>query len=444
MTHMMRRLLGKAYPVAVGGDGPYVVDSAGNRYIDAASGAGVSCLGHSATRIAEAVGRQALSMPYLYNAYFTTDIAEAFADALVAATPVGLDWVYPGSGGSESMDGALKLALQYHNEAGAPGRTRFISRRQSYHGCTIGGLAISGNRPRRMLFEDFLPQSHFVSPCYAYRERQPGETDDSYGSRLADELDREIMALGAETVAAFVAETVVGATAGCVPPVPGYFRKIQSVCHKHGVLLILDEILAGAGRCGTYLACEADGIVPDIAVLAKGLGAGYQPLSAIMVSDAIVSTIAAGRGFFFHGHTYNCHATASAAGLAVLQTIAEDDLLATVRARSETLFSALSQAFGQHPHVGDIRGRGLLIGLELVADRGTKATFGPDCMVWNAIQGAGMRHGLLCYPGFGTADGVNGDHVLLAPPFIIDNGHIDEIVEKLTRAIDDGIQEATR
>jgi adenosylmethionine-8-amino-7-oxononanoate aminotransferase len=327
MTHLMRRLLSKSYPVAVGGDGPYVIDAAGNRYIDAASGAGVSCLGHSAERIAEAVGRQASSMPYLYNAYFTTDIAERFADALVAATPVGLDWVYPGSGGSESMDGALKLAIQYHNEAGHPGRTRFISRQQSYHGCTIGGLAISGNRPRRMLFEDFLPETHFVSPCYAYRECEPGETDDAYGTRLADELDRKIRTLGPETVAAFIAETVVGATAGCIPPVPGYLRKVQAVCRTHGVLLILDEILAGAGRCGTYLACEADGVVPDIVLLAKGLGAGYQPLSAILVSDAIVSVIAGGRGFFFHGHTYNCHATASAAGLAVLQTLQDENFI---------------------------------------------------------------------------------------------------------------------
>ena len=444
MTHLMRRLLGKPYPVAVGGDGPYVIDASGNRYLDAASGAGVSCLGHSAGRIADAIGQQARSMPYLYNAYFTTEIAEQFADALVAATPAGLDWVYPGSGGSESMDGALKLALQYHNETGQPGRTRFISRRQSYHGCTIGGLAISGNRPRRMLFEDFLPRSSFVSPCYAYREREAGETDDSYGTRLADELDREIQSLGAGTVAAFIAETVVGATAGCIPPVGGYFRKIQAVCRKHGVLLILDEILAGAGRCGTYLACEADGIVPDIVVLAKGLGAGYQPLSAILVSDAIVSAIAAGRGFFFHGHTYNCHATASAAGLAVLQTLSEDNLLENVRARGKSLTSALAETFGQHPHVGDIRGRGLLIGLELVADRDTKATFDPESMVWNAIQAAGMRHGLLCYPGFGTADGIHGDHVLLAPPFIIDDGQVGEIVEKLARAIDDGIREATR
>ncbi|MFN5779352.1 MAG: aspartate aminotransferase family protein, partial [Novosphingobium sp.] len=409
------------------------------RYLDAASGAGVSCLGHSATRVADAIAAQAHTMPYLYNAYFTTDAVERFAEALVAATPAGLDWVYPGSGGSESMDGALKLALQFHNENGEPGRTRFISRRQSYHGCTIGALGVSGNLIRRSLFEGFLPPHHFVSPCYAYREQSSGETEAEYVRRLADELEDAIIQLGPENVAGFVAETVVGATAGCIPPVPGYFQAIQAVCQKYGVLLILDEILAGAGRCGTYLACEQDGVVPDIAVVAKGLGAGYQPLSAILVSDRIVATLAGGRGFFFHGHTYNCHATAAAAGLAVLQEIEEQDLLANVRRQGELLRDSLTDKFNQHPHLGDVRGRGLLFGIELVADRESKEPFAPERMVWNAIQTAAMDSGLLCYPGFGTVDGTQGDHILLAPPFIITEAQVGEIVDKLASAIDRAI-----
>lgn len=436
MTSVMRRLLRKDYPVAAGGDGPYVIDSAGRRYLDAASGAGVSCLGHSATSVADAVARQAHAMPYLYNAYFTTDAVERFAEKLIAATPDGLDWVYPGSGGSESMDGALKIALQYHNERGEPGRVRFVSRRQSYHGCTIGALAVSGNLIRRSLFEGFLPEHHFVSPCNAYRDRAPDEDDAAYVARLGAELEAEIERLGPGTVAAFVAETVVGATSGCVPPVAGYFRAMQAVCHKHGVLLILDEILAGAGRCGSYLACEQDGVVPDVAVLGKGLGAGYQPLSAILVSDAVVATIADGRGFFFHGHTYNGHATAAAAGIAVLDEIEERHLLANVRRQGANLRTALQERLGAHRAVGDIRGRGLLIGVELVADRATKAPFPAERMLWNAVQAAAMDDGLLCYPGFGTADGTNGDHVLLAPPFIIDERHVEEIAEKLARAID--------
>jgi len=439
MTNVMRRLLGREYPVAVGGDGPYVIDAAGRRYLDAASGAGVSCLGHSATRVADAIAAQAHTMPYLYNAYFTTDAVERFAEALVAATPAGLDWVYPGSGGSESMDGALKLALQFHNENGEPGRTRFISRRQSYHGCTIGALGVSGNLIRRSLFEGFLPPHHFVSPCYAYREQSSGETEAEYVRRLADELEDAIIQIGPENVAGFVAETVVGATAGCIPPVPGYFQAIQAVCQKYGVLLILDEILAGAGRCGTYLACEQDGVVPDIAVVAKGLGAGYQPLSAILVSDRIVATLAGGRGFFFHGHTYNCHATAAAAGLAVLQEIEEQDLLANVRRQGELLRDSLTDKFNQHPHIGDVRGRGLLLGIELVADRESKEPFAPERMVWNAIQTAAMDSGLLCYPGFGTVDGTQGDHILLAPPFIITEAQVGEIVDKLASAIDRAI-----
>jgi adenosylmethionine-8-amino-7-oxononanoate aminotransferase len=211
------------------------------------------------------------------------------------------------------MDGALKLALQFHNERGQPQRTAFISRLQSYHGCAIGGLAVSGNYMRRMLFEGFLPETHFVSACNAYRGKDDEESPQQYGERLAAELDAEIRRLGPDRVAAFVAETVVGATAGCIPPVEGYFRAIHEVCRRHGVLLILDEILAGCGRTGTYLSCEQDGVTPDIAVVAKGLGAGYQPISAILVSDHVVKTIADGRGFFFHGHTYNGHATAAAA-----------------------------------------------------------------------------------------------------------------------------------
>lgn len=439
MTSVMRRMLGKEYPVATGGDGPFVIDSTGRRYLDAASGAGVSCLGHSASRVADAVASQAQTMPYLYNAYFTTDAVERFAERLIGMTPAGLDWVYPGSGGSESMDGALKLALQYHNENGEPDRTLFVSRRQSYHGCTVGALAVSGNVPRRMLFEPFLPKGNFVSACYAYREKPEQESGEAYGLRLAAELEATLLELGPGRVAAFVAETVVGATAGCIPPVPGYFQAIQQVCKRHGVLLILDEILAGAGRCGTYLACEQDGVVPDIAVLGKGLGAGYQPLSAILVSDRIVSTVAAGRGFFFHGHTYNGHATAAAAGLAVLDEIVERDLLANVRRQGATLQAALTDRLGEHAHVGDIRGRGLLIGIELVADRATRTTFAPERMVWNAVQAAAMETGLLCYPGFGTADGVAGDHILLAPPFIIDEDHVVQIVDLLAPAIDRAI-----
>lgn len=439
MTHVMHRLLKTPYPRAVGGDGPYLIDSTGKRYIDSASGAGVSCLGHSAASVSDAIARQTKELGYVYNAYFTTDVLERFADALVEMTPQGLDWVFPGSGGSESMDGALKLALQFHDENGQPQRRKFISRRQSYHGCTIGALAVSGNRMRRMLFEKFLPETIQISPCYEYRDRRVDETAEAYSQRLANELDAEIERQGPDTVAAFVAETVVGATAGCIPPTPDYFRLIKKVCEKHGVLFIADEILAGCGRTGTYLSIEQDGVTPDLAVVAKGLGAGYQPLSAILVSDKIVQTIASGRGFFFHGHTYNGHATAAAAGLAVIETIRERKLLENVRNMGALMIDRLNDRLGNHPHVGNIRGRGLLIGVELVQDRATKKPFAGERMLWNAIQKAAFARGLLCYPGFGTADGVDGDHVLLAPPFIIHEDHVGEIVDKLAPSIDEAL-----
>lgn len=440
MSHVMHRLLKSPYPLAVGGDGPYLIDNAGKRYIDAASGAGVSCLGHSAAHVTDAIARQTKELGYVYNAYFSTDVLERFADALVDVTPKGLDWVFPGSGGSESMDGALKLALQYHDENGQPQRRKFISRRQSYHGCTIGALAVSGNRIRRMLFEKFLPETIQVSPCYEYRERRTDETAEAYSQRLADELDAEIDRQGSDTVAAFVAETVVGATAGCIPPTPNYFRLIKKVCERHGVLLIADEILAGCGRTGSYLSIEQDGVVPDLAVVAKGLGAGYQPLSAILVSDKIVQTIAGGRGFFFHGHTYNGHATAAAAGLAVIETIRKQNLLDNARKMGSLMMERLNARFGNHPHVGNIRGRGLLIGVELVQDRATKKPFSGERMLWNTIQKTAFERGLLCYPGFGTADGVDGDHILLAPPFIIEPKHVDEIIDKLAPAVDQAIE----
>lgn len=439
MGHIMHRLLNTPYPVAVAGDGPYLIDSTGRRFIDAASGAGVSCLGHSAQSVSDAIAAQTKKLAYVYNAYFTTEPLERFGDTLAAMLPKGLDWVFPGSGGSESMDGALKLALQYHNERGQPQRRRFISRKQSYHGCAVGGLAISGNHLRRMLFESFLPETHFVSPSYPYRGMEEGETEVAYETRLARELDDEIERLGPDTVAAFVAETVVGATAGALAPTSNYFKAIAQVCKKHGVLLILDEILAGCGRTGTYLACEQDGVTPDIAVIAKGLGAGYQPISAILVSDHVVQTIAQGRGFFFHGHTYNGHATAAAAATAVIETLKTDKLMENVALMGAKLKTALSERLSQHPHVGEVRGRGLLLGVELVADRARKTTFPAEAMLWNTLQKAAFARGLICYPGFGTADGVNGDHILLAPPFIINEGHVDEIVDKLVPSIDEAI-----
>jgi adenosylmethionine-8-amino-7-oxononanoate aminotransferase len=440
MSHVFQRYMRKLYPVAVRGDGPYIIDGTGKRYLDAASGAGVSSLGYSDRGVADAIARQAHELAYVYNAYFTTEASERLADALVEMTPAGLDWVYFGSGGSESMDGALKMALQFHLDHGQPTRRRFISRRQSYHGCALGGLAVSGNTIRRMLFEDVLMQADFVSPCNAYRDQQPGETDTAYVVRLAQELEDTIRRVGPGTVAAFIAEPVVGATNGAVPPVAGYFKAIKAVLDRHGILFIADEILTGAGRTGTYLSIEQDGVTPDIVTLAKGLGAGYQPISAIVVSGRVFDTIADQRGYFIHGHTYNASATPCAAALAVITAIRERQLLARVQTMGQRLRSALVERFADHPHVGDIRGRGLLLGMELVRDRATKSTFDPQLMLWGSVQRQAMDRGLICYPMGGTADGMNGDHILLAPPFIIDDGHVEEIVDKLAAGLDAALE----
>ncbi|MBV8622831.1 MAG: aspartate aminotransferase family protein, partial [Herbaspirillum sp.] len=338
-------------------------------------------------------------------------------------------------GGSEAVEAALKLARQYHVEVGQPQRRHVIARRQSYHGNTLGALAIGGNAWRREMFLPLLIEAHHVAPCYAYRDRAEGESDAQYVQRLADELEQKIIDLGADQVAAFVAETVVGATAGAVPPVADYFRKIRAVCDKYGVLLILDEVMSGMGRTGYLFACEEDDVVPDIVAIAKGLGAGYQPIGAMLCSDRIYDAVLQGSGFFQHGHTYIGHATACAAAVAVQKTIQEEGLLENVRQRGEQLRAELRQAFGAHANVGDIRGRGLFVGVELVADRASKAPLDPARRTHARIKSEAMQRGLLVYPMGGTIDGRRGDHVLLAPPFIATPADISEIVQRLGEAV---------
>ncbi|WP_175968184.1 aspartate aminotransferase family protein [Burkholderia sp. BCC0322] len=435
MTTVFHRAPRATLPVAVAGDGIEIIDSTGKRYIDACGGAAVSCLGHSNQRVIDAIKRQAQQLPYAHTSFFTTDVAEELADRLVDGAPAGLEHVYFVSGGSEAVEAALKLARQYFVEKGEPQRRHFIARRQSYHGNTLGALAIGGNAWRREPFLPLLIEAHHVSPCYAYRDQQAGETDDAYAQRLADELEQKIVELGADNVAAFVAETVVGATAGAVPPVRTYLKKIRAVCDKYGVLLILDEIMSGMGRTGYLYACDEDGVAPDLLTIAKGLGAGYQPIGATLVSDRIYRTIVDGSGFFQHGHTYLGHATACAAALEVQRVIAEEQLLDNVKARGEQLRASLRDHYGAHPHIGDVRGRGLFVGVEIVRDRDSKATFDPALKLHAAVKREAMQRGLMVYPMGGTIDGVHGDHILVAPPFICTAQQIDTIVERLSGAI---------
>lgn len=436
MSYVFHRMPKQTLPVAVTGDGIEIVDSKGQRYIDASGGAAVSCLGHSHRRVTEAVARQARSLAYAHTSFFTSEPAEALAQTLVEAAPAGLGHVYFVSGGSEGIEAALKLARQYFVELGEPQRRHFIARRQSYHGNTLGALAIGGNAWRREPFLPLLAETHHVSPCYAYREMRADESETGYAQRLADELEREIIRLGPGTVAAFVAETVVGATAGAVPPVREYFKKIRAVCDKYGVLLILDEVMCGMGRTGQMFACDDEEVVPDLLVIAKGLGAGYQPIGGVLVHDRIYDAIVSGSGFFQHGHTYMGHATACAAALEVQRVIADECLLDNVRVRGKQLRSLLGERWKQHPFIGDIRGRGLFVGIELVQDRETKAPFDPALKVHTAIRREAMARGLMVYPMGGTVDGKFGDHVLLAPPFICTSDDIQRIGERLADAID--------
>ena len=442
MTRIFQRQIAAKMPKAVKGEGIYLIDSEGKRYLDASGGAAVSCLGHSDPDVIQAIKAQVDQLPFAHTAFFTSGPAEDLAGHLIGKAPAGIGMVYFVSGGSEAMEAALKMARQYFLEIDQPRRTRFIARRQSYHGNTLGALAVGGNVWRRQPYETMLMKVSHIAPCYAYRHKQSDETEKEYGQRVADELDAEIQRLGPDTVAAFVAETVVGATAGVVPPVDGYFKRIREICDRHGVLLILDEVMSGMGRTGTLFACEQDGIAPDIVCVAKGLGAGYQPIGAALVSQPIFDAFRNGSGAFQHGHTYMGHPTACAAALAVQRKIEKLDLLANVRTQGKALADRLVERLGNHPNVGDIRGRGLFRGIELVADRASKKPLDPALKLHARIKAKAMDRGLICYPAGGTADGNSGDHVLLAPPFIIDEKVVGEIVERLGDAIDAALGDA--
>lgn len=436
MKHVFHRDARADPPVAVSGDGPYLVDRDGRRYLDASGGAAVSCLGHGHRAIIEAIKAQAERLAYAHTAFFSSEPAEALANLLVEAAHGAFERVYFVSGGSEGIEAALKLARQYFLEAGEPERELFVGRRQSYHGNTLGALAVGGNAWRRKQFAPLLMPVEHVAPCYAYRDRKEGESEAEYGLRVANELEETLQRVGAERVIAFVAETVVGATLGAVPAVPGYFRRVRDICDRYGILLILDEVMCGMGRTGTLFAYEQEGIVPDMAVVAKGLGGGYQPIGATLVSKKIFEAVRSGSGFFQHGHTYLGHPMACAAALAVQQTLVRENLLENVQRQGAALLSQLRERFADHPNVGDVRGRGLFMGIELVADRGTKSTFDPEFKLHGRIKREAFARGLICYPMGGTVDGLHGDHVMLAPPYIIDNSHRDEMTDNLAQAID--------
>jgi adenosylmethionine-8-amino-7-oxononanoate aminotransferase len=436
MTHILHRAANAVMPVAVSGSGVEIVDADGKRYLDASGGAAVSCLGHGHPDVLAAMRKQLDQLAYAHTAFFTTDVAERLADRLIEDAPAGLDRVYLVSGGSEAVEAALKMARQYFVEIGEPQRRHVIARRQSYHGNTLGALAVGGNAWRRSQFEPLLVKTHHIDPCYAYRLQREGESSADYAARAAQALEDKIVEIGPDSVIAFVAETVVGATAGAVPPVGDYFKRIRAICDRYRVLMILDEVMCGMGRTGTLHACEQEGVAPDLMAIAKGLGGGYQPIGAVLMAKRIYEAFANGSGAFQHGHTYMGHPMAAAAALAVQEVIRRDGLLSNVVEMGGRLQGRLEERFGQSPVVGDIRGRGLFWALELVSDRSSKEPFDPALKLHARVKREAMARGLMVYPMGGTIDGVKGDHILLAPPFIVEASQVDEIVERLGSSLE--------
>lgn len=439
-SKVFHRSLKHAYPTAVGGDGVYVIDSDGNRYIDGCGGAAVSSLGYSYEPLKQAISAQLERLPFVHSSFFTTEVIEQTAEVLIAGTNNQMDKVFFVSGGSEAIESSIKMARQYFVEIGQDSKRYFIARKQSYHGNTLGALSLGGNEARKLPYKDILIDANHISACYEYRERQAGESLADYGLRAANELEATILRLGAENVAAFVAETIVGATAGCVTATPTYFPRIREICDQYNVLLISDEIMCGMGRSGTLHAFEQENFVPDILAIAKGIAAGYQPLGAVMMKKYIVDAIADGAGFFQHGHTYVAHATVVAAGLATQQIMQSENLLDNIVKQGDYLNQLLHEQLGNHPEIGqfigDIRGRGLFRGIELVTDKTTKTPHDPKLPIASQIRQTAMDNRLMCYPMAGTLDGTYGNHILLAPAYIIQANEIEEIVDKLTNTLE--------
>ncbi|PFG46228.1 hypothetical protein ATG66_3361 [Vibrio sp. ES.051] len=437
MSNVFHRHCHNTLPTIDYGEGVYLFDKQGKPYLDACGGAAVSNLGHSHRAVKQAMLDQIERVPFAHTGFFTSESSERLAELICQHMSPQFNHVYLVSGGSEAMESALKMARQYFVEAGKPEKSQFIARRQSYHGNTLGALAVGGNEWRREPFKPILAPSHHIAPCYAYRHQQHHESELEYSLRAANELEAKILELGAEKVMAFVVEPIVGATAGAVPATQGYLTRIREICDQYEVLLIMDEVMCGVGRSGRFFAFEQEGAEPDLVCLAKGLGAGYQPIGAVVVNDNVYQAIETGSGFFQHGHTFMAHPVACAAAVATIETIFQEDLLASVNQQGALLHNELMAALSHLPYIGDIRGKGLFLGIELVADKETKAPLNKATLADKRIKQQAMKNGLMCYPMGGTIDGINGHHILLAPPFIIQPQQIDELVDKLADTLNE-------
>lgn len=433
MTSVLYRTPARNYPVAGSAQGMYILDAGGKQYLDMSGGAAVSCLGHGHPRVVEVVQEQLARLSYVHSAFFTTDPQEKLARCLAQRFGDSEALVYFGSGGSEANETALKMSWQYWVARGKPDKKVVISREHSYHGNTFGVLSVSGNSGRRRASGAPLLDWPRISPCYAYRNRAADETMEQYAERVAGELEAAIQQAGADRVAAFICEPVVGSSLGVVAAEPGYLRRIREICDRYDILMIADEVMCGSGRTGTYFACEHDTVQPDIATLGKGIGGGYQPLAATVIGAKVAHALFdAG---FAHGHTYIGHASACAAGCAVQDVMDEEGLLERTREEGKRFGALLRDRFGQHPVVGDIRGRGLFWGLELVSDRQSKCGFENGGGLPNRLLQAAMDAGMICYPGGITIDDAMVPHILLAPPMLIEERHMLDCMDCIERAI---------
>jgi adenosylmethionine-8-amino-7-oxononanoate aminotransferase len=424
-----------ALPRIVRGEGSYLFDATGRRYLDGSGGPAAFSIGHGNREVNAAIAAQLDQVACGYRYLFTSGPLEELTSLLLSLCgPEFGHVVYSGSG-SEAVESALKVALQYWDARGMAGKKHFIARQRSYHGNTLGALSVSGFLERRRPFEGSLLDASFVSAANAYRPLR-GLAGAALTAALADELGKKIEALGTERVAAFIFEPVVGAAGGAVPAPEGYARAVQAVCARHGVLVIADEVMCGSGRCGTWRALEHDGAIPDIMAVGKGLAGGYIPLAATLVKRELGDTIVARHGAILTGHTYSGHTTACAAALAVQRIIQREALVARVRERGAALLAALQSALGRFRQVGDVRGRGYLIGVEFVRDRATREPLPPERGFAQALGQRAFADGLIVYPCSGNVGGTAGDTVIVAPPYNASEDELAELVEKLTRAIE--------
>jgi adenosylmethionine-8-amino-7-oxononanoate aminotransferase len=437
--HVFYRNPKKFYPTAQKGEGIYIIDTQGKRYIDGSGGAVVVSIGHGVEEIREAMLEQTAEIAFTHGSQFTTRAAVDLADKLVGMAPENIDRVYYLSGGSEAVETAVKMARQYQVDRGRPSKYKVISRWTSYHGNTLGALALSGHTGRRKYYQPLIQHTPHIAPAYCYRcpfGRQP----ESCSLECAEDLEKTILYEGPDSVSAFLAEPVVGATAGVLVPRQGYFQRIREICDRYDVLLIVDEVMTGIGRTGTFFAMEHWGVQPDMIVCAKGLASGYSPIYCLLTTEGIRQAIMEGNGAFVHGHTYSQNPLSCAIAMAVLQYIEDHDLMRRSREMGKLLLQELESLY-ELGIVGDVRGLGLFAGVEFVRDRASKAPFDPQLKLNTLIGARCLENGLIVYPGGGGADGIRGDHVLLAPPFVINEAQIRELVSILKQSISDVMRE---